>query len=436
MSTIDSRFPGRLDRRGLLAGGAAAMGLAACHSTSTGLHASGASDGTEEILDGLADRSAGWQPIVEAERAPRRARAAELLRRAGLDALVLESGPTLSYLSGVGWGRSERLFALVLMASGERFWVVPAFEAPRAARLIAEQQQDELDLFTWKEHEYPWNPLAAELARRGATKIAVDPGARVFVFDRLALAMGRERVVSAAGIVAELRGRKDGREIELLRGASELTKLAIAHVARRLPEGTTDFELGRLLEAAQERVGLGATWCLPLIGANAAFPHGSPEGRRIAAGDLVLVDTGGALHGYQSDVTRTWVFRGEPTADVARAWSTVRRAQEQAFALMKPGVRCREIDAAARGVIEAAGYGEGYAAFAHRLGHGIGLEGHEDPYFDGGSEVVLEPGMTFSDEPGVYLPGELGVRLEDVVVISETGAEVFGAWQESPLMPG
>jgi Xaa-Pro dipeptidase len=235
--------------------------------------------------------------------------------------------------------------------------------------------------------------------------------------------------------VRVLRGRKDARELELMRAASELTQRAIRAVAERLRPGLTDHELGRWITFAQERLGLRNAWVLPLLGPSAAYPHGEPEGRKLEAGTSILVDTGGELFGYQSDITRSWSFGAPREPEFVRAWGVVKAAQAAAFERIAPGVQCREIDRAARAAIEAAGYPGGYTVFGHRLGHGIGLQGHEEPYFDGGSEVVLEPGMTFSDEPGIYLAGRLGVRLEDIVVVTQSGADVFGNWQQSHERP-
>jgi Xaa-Pro dipeptidase len=173
-----------------------------------------------------------------------------------------------------------------------------------------------------------------------------------------------------------------------------------------------------------------------LIGAAAAQPHGKGREGRLARGDVLLMDVGASLHGYQSDITRTFVFDGVPTAEVERAWNAVRDAQRKAFDLTRPSTPCRSVDAGARTLLATLGFGEGYEKFTHRLGHGIGLETHEDPYFDGGSDVLLEPGMTLTDEPGIYLPGHFGVRIEDVLLVTTNGAEHFGQWQATPRWPG
>jgi len=392
-------------------------------------------DELDALLPSLRDRSGEVRPIAADERAARRARLGQLLGEEHLDALLVEPGSTMTYLTGVSWGTSERLFALVALADGTGFWLVPAFEAPRASEVLAKAGVGDMPLVRWQEDQYAFAPLAAALTERKVERIGIEPQVRYFAANRLAEAFGAEHVASGATATRRLRGVKDEHEIALLRAANELTQQAIGAVADVLRPGLTDRQIGALVRRAQERLGLRDVWVLPLIGDTAALPHGGPVGRELRSGDLLLVDTGGALHGYQSDETRTWIFDGQPGLDVARAWNVVRDAQRKAFATIRPGVHCKEIDAAARGVISSSGFGTGYSAFAHRLGHGIGLDGHEGPYFDGGSEVALEPGMTFSDEPGIYLPGRLGIRLEDVVLVTPDGADHFGKWQESPVHP-
>lgn len=424
--------PRPLDRRSLLLASPAGL-LAACATTRPAAPTRAQAE-LDALFSDLGDQSGRWQPIRAAEKRPRLARAARALAAAGADALLIEPGPTLSWFSDVGWGRSERLFALVVLADGSCFWLCPAFEAPRAeARIAAGGPAG--PIVAWDEHEYAFEPLAAALAVRRVERLLVAPDARAFVLERTARAHGAARTALGLELVRELRGKKEARELELLRGACELTLRAIRAVAERLPAGLEDHELGRWITHAQRRLGLTDVWCLPLIGPGAAAPHGEPEGRRVEPGVGVLVDTGGALHGYQSDLTRSWHFGAQADPEFLRAWRAVRSAQERAFARLAPGVPCREIDRAARAALAEAGYPGGYEVFAHRLGHGIGLEGHEEPYLDGGNALVLEPGMTFSDEPGVYLPGQLGVRLEDIVAVTAEGGTALSAWQERPERP-
>ncbi|MEM7306206.1 MAG: Xaa-Pro peptidase family protein [Planctomycetota bacterium] len=424
-------------RRGLLGLGAAGA-LAGCTGTgarreeSKYMSQARAKDELDEVFSDLSDQSSKHTPISDEERAARRRRLGGLLASAGIDALLVEPGATLSYLSGVSWGTSERLFGLVVLADGSHFWVSPAFEEERArARTTAAPG----DVVTWHEHEYAYPPLAAALSARGVERVAVEPRARLFIAEGLADAHGRERVVSGRAVLRELRGRKDAHEVALLRAANELTQLAIRTAAERLRAGMTDADIGTWMRHAQERLGLTGTWVLPLINQDAALPHGSATQRVLERGDLILVDTGGSLHGYQSDNTRTWVFGGVPGAEVERVWHVVRDAQKRAFEALRPGQPCASVDRAARAVVTAAGFGEGYATFSHRLGHGIGMQGHEEPYLDGGNELILAPGMTFSDEPGIYLPGRFGVRIEDIVVVTEDGGDHFGTWQRSPASP-
>ncbi len=432
--------PDRRPSRRSLLGFGAGLGVAAtslgCHATEDMTRArADEKDELDELLEDLTDQNGRYHPISGDEKRARQKRCAAVLRKHGVDALLMEAGSTMSYLCDVGWGKSERLFALILLADGSAFWICPAFEAPRAQTYVAKGNAPEGPIIAWDEHEYAWKPLASELRRRNVSRIAIEPRARAFVAQLFAEEFGHERVVSGNRITADLRSTKDEHEIALLRGANELTQEAIVHVSERLRPGLTDREIGTWIRRAQERLGLRGVWVLPLLGETAAFPHGRPEGNKLTPGDLILVDTGGSLHGYQSDNTRTWIFDGKPTGEVDRGWHAVRDAQRTAYNAIRPGRPCRAVDAAARNVLATAGYGRGYENFAHRLGHGIGLDGHEDHYFDGGSEVLLQPGMTFSNEPGIYLPGKFGIRLEDIVVVTKDGADHFGDWQAGPTSP-
>ncbi|MBM3975934.1 MAG: aminopeptidase P family protein [Planctomycetes bacterium] len=388
-----------------------------------------------ELFADLRDTDGAPEPISAPERAARRARLAALLPALGLDAFVCEPGPTLTYLTGVAWGRSERLFALSVLADGSSFWICPQFEAPKARLKLAAAGIHDPLLVEWQEHEYAFAPTAAALRERRVERVGFEPQLRLFAADGLAAAHGREHCRMARDVLLATRARKDPHELALMRHASVLTQRAIAAAAQTLEPGVTGAEVAARMRAAQEALGLKDVWVLALIGPAAAFPHGDHDQARLGAGEVVLVDTGGALHGYQSDTTRSWVPFGTPTPEFERAWRTVRTAQQAAFEAIRPGVRCREVDRAARDVITRAGYGDGYSAFAHRLGHGIGLEGHEDPYFDLGSEIELEPGMTLSDEPGIYLYNRFGIRLEDIVVVEAAGADHFGAWPTDMRAP-
>lgn len=373
---------------------------------------------------GLAGFCDGIDPPGPAEHTRAREALQARLVAAGLSALVVEPGPTMTYLCGVHWGRSERPFLLVLPAEGEAEIVGPAFEARTAGEQIGE-----MPLSVWQEHESPYRVLASRLPR-GRDAIAFDGAMRGFVVEGVRAAIGRREIVDGSAVIAEVRMRKRPEELARLRRANEATKAALGAVAPRVQPGMRQSEVAALVREAQTEAGLGDVWVLALAGPAAAFPHGTREDRVVADGDLLLVDTGGSLQGYRSDITRTWAV-GTPTDDARRAWDTVLAAQTAALEAIRPGARCGDVDAAARAVVQAAGWGEGYTAFTHRLGHGIGLEVHEAPYLVRGSDVVLAPGMTMSDEPGIYVPGKLGVRIEDIVAVTETGAEVFGARVQS-----
>lgn len=389
----------------------------------------------EPLFPELTDQRGAVAPIAPAERATRRGRLARLLGRRDVDALVCEGGATMSYLSGVAWGKSERAFALVVLADGTHFWICPAFEAEKAKLAIDGDGKPGGAIVTWEEHEYAWKPLAAALRERRVERVAFDPQIRHFIAERSARELGRERVLEGGELVGELRGIKDAHELTLLCKANELTQQAIVAVAQRVELGMNGAQVAELMDSAHRKLGMTNPWCLALVGAAAAYPHGDNHAVELARSDFLLVDTGASFHGYQSDNTRTWVVEGSADEARIRAWNTVRDAQQRAFDALRPGATCASIDALARKVIESAGYGSGYAALTHRLGHGIGMEGHEDPYFDGGSQVALAPGMTLSDEPGIYVYGSFGVRLEDIVAITDSGADHFGRWQRDTRSP-
>lgn len=366
------------------------------------------------------------------ERAGHRERLARALHDAGHAALVAEPGATMLHLAGVQWGRSERPFLVVLPRTGEPWWVVPAFEE-RTAR----EQLGDAVVRPWQEHESPYAIAAAGLAGAGlaAGTVAVEPQLRHFVVEGLRAALGAGRVVDGAAVVEATRMRKQPAELSRLRRANEATKAALQRVATTATrEGMRQSELAELVRVAQERAGLSDVWVLVLFGPNAAFPHGTASDRELHEGDLVLVDTGGSLHGHRSDITRTWAL-GTPPARARRAWEAVAAAQRAALAVLAPQVACGDVDRAARAAIEAAGFGAGYQRFTHRLGHGIGLEVHEPPYLVPGSTRILEPGMTMSVEPGLYEPSAFGVRIEDIVAVTEDGCEVFGPRVESLAQP-
>lgn len=347
----------------------------------------------------------------------------------GLDALIVEAGHDMRWLGGPRWGRSERPLLLVVPRSSEPMLVGPAFEA---GTLRSHAGELEPALHTWEEHEDPYALALARLREASGAStprvVALGDDTRLFVVEGLRSHGAAIEWRSATPLLEPLRRRKSPAELALMRRANEVTKRCIQRASTSLREGVAEHEFAAEIVAAQQAAGLTECWVLALFGPNAAFPHGTPEGRRLSAGDLVLVDTGGFLHGYASDITRTFAF-GEPREIDERrrkAWDTVRAAQSAALERIRPGVRCAEVDAAARAVIAAAGFDANYRHFTHRLGHGIGMQVHEAPYLVRDAEHLLEPGNTMSNEPGIYVPGEFGIRIEDIVAVSDDGCEVFG----------
>ncbi len=360
-------------------------------------------------------------PITEEERAGRRARAQELMDGHGLVAMFIEPGATLDYYSGVGWGRSERLFGMLLPRRGDAVIVCPAFEAERAET----RMDGRFEILPWQEDESPYGLIGDALRGWGwrAGRVAVDETARYFVPVGLGKEAPSYGYESAAPVTHAMRGRKSDHELALMRFANEVTLAAYEAAFATLREGMTQRDLSQTISTAMARLGYRG-YAMALIGEASAYPHGMDNPRPLREGDIVLVDGGIGVHGYRSDITRTVAY-GEPSAEAVQVFELVRRAQARALEHARPGVTAGSVDEAARAVITAGGYGPGYRTFSHRLGHGIGLEGHEWPYLVKDSPVVLEPGMTFSDEPGIYQYGKFGVRLEDIMVITADGAELM-----------
>ncbi|RKO89984.1 peptidase M24, structural domain-containing protein, partial [Blyttiomyces helicus] len=363
----------------------------------------------------------------------RQSRLATRLLALNHTAFVAEPGPTLQFLVGpsVAWHLSERPFLLIVTATSKVCFVFPTFEATRAMEVLADAAVPlPLCARTWDEDGSAYEEVVRILADVGGV-IALDPSARSFLRTGLG-AMGL-KVTPGAAVIEPLRAVKSRAEIAVLRRANELTKAAIAAAARAAEIGWTEDQLQKTVLAALARVGFTETWTLSLFGANAAFPHGTlGGGGRLGdgGGTMVLIDAGGALGIYQSDISRSFWFGevGGAPQELKDAWETVSKAQLAALNAIAIGVECRAIDAAARNVIATAGFGSGFEHFTHRLGHGIGLEGHEGPYIVGNNPTPLVPGMAFSLEPGIYSKGRFGIRIEDIVAIGEDGrVEVFGA---------
>jgi len=386
---------------------------------------------TPPAIDALRPLTDGVTPITLDEHRTRLARAQALMRGENLDAIVLASGSGLDYFTGAEWGLSERFFGAVITREGDPAWVTPAFEKARAL----EQIQIGTDVRAWEEHESPSALVASILRERGATgRVGIEEMMPFTFANEIGAALPSARLLSATPVTAGCRVVKDAHELALMRRANEITMAAHRAVFQSLREGMTQSQVSALSAQAHRKLGMGGG-ALVLFGPDAAFPHGTTRPRPLRRGDVVLIDGGGRLHGYASDITRTGVFGAPPTERQRQVWDVVRRAQQAAFDTAKPGVEAQAVDAAARRVVDEAGFGPGYKHFTHRVGHGIGMDGHEWTYFVRGNATRLRPGMCFSDEPGIYIPGEMGIRHEDCIFITETGAENFTKWTGSPEEP-
>ena len=366
-------------------------------------------------------------PISEEERIQRREKAQRLMKQLGFSAMLIEPGANMIYFTGIEWGRSERLFAFLLPESGKPIVISPAFEQQRAE----DQVNGRFDVRVWQEDQNPELLVADTIKDLGLAtgRLAIDPSARVFVFTELAQARPGMQFGSAAIVTNQCRGVKSAHEIEIMRYANQITLQAYRAGFRTMKVGMTQAELSANFAAEMKKLGADGG-VFALFGQSSAYPHGLPKPRALEENQVVLVDGGLSVHGYQSDMTRTVVF-GTPSPEAQKVFDILREAQAKALAFAAPGKKCGDVDAVARKVVTDAGYGPDYRTFTHRLGHGIGLEGHEWPYLVRGSQIILEPGMTFSDEPGIYQYGKFGVRVEDIMAITENGAEMMTPTQAS-----
>ena len=365
-------------------------------------------------------------PISVAERRARLDRARGLMTANSLGAIVLTGGTSLDYFTGLQWGLSERLLALVLPVRGTPFVVCPAFEHDRAVEQIAAGPLGaNASVRIWQEHESPYALIAQGLRELGLAtgRVGVEETVRFVFSDGLGSAAPSVTLVSATPVTAGCRAVKDAHELALMRHAAKVTLAAYEAAWRGLREGMTQDDFAALVSAAHTKLGY-AGGAGVQIGQYSALPHGSRTPQIVREGTILLIDGGCKVEGYSSDLSRTFVL-GKPTPKMQQVFDIVHRAQSAALAAAKPGVPCEAVDAAARKVIADAGYGPDYRYFSHRVGHGMGMDGHEWPYLVRGNTLPLAPGMTFSDEPGIYIPGEFGVRLEDDMVITESGAELF-----------
>ncbi|MGQ0649579.1 MAG: M24 family metallopeptidase [Gemmatimonadaceae bacterium] len=368
----------------------------------------------------------GVVPISVDERKARLERARRLMTDNKLDAVMLTGGTSMEYFTGMRWGNSERLTCAIIPAKGNAFIVTPKFEEERTleqARLgpLGAATQ----VFTWEEDEDPYARVAQGLKALGVSTgaIGIEETVKHVFAAGVGAAAPNVRTVSGTPVTAGCRMVKDDHELALMRHASLLTLKAYEAAYKSLAEGMTQGDFARLVSQAHDRLGYSGGAGVQ-VGEFSALPHGSAKPQVVREGSILLIDGGCKVEGYSSDISRTFVL-GKATDRMKQVFELEHAAQTAALKAARPGVECQAVDAAARKVIEDGGFGPGYKFFTHRVGHGMGMDGHEWPYLVKGNTLPLAKGMTFSDEPGIYIPGEFGVRLEDDMYITETGAELF-----------
>jgi Xaa-Pro dipeptidase len=414
-----------ISRRDFLGGSAAA----AAGLTLSGCDTPAASTAQEEDLPPSIARLTSWadraSPITTAERAGRVENAKRLMREHGLSAMAMCGGTSMVYFTNVRWGGGERLFTVVIPVDGDAFVVSPAFEEDRAREQLALGPLGDAQVYTWEEHESPYERVAQGLRDRGIAtgRLGAEETMQFRFSNGIAMAAPALQVVDATPVSAGCRGVKDDHEIALMKLANEVTLTAYKAAYLAMEEGMTQRDVGNLISTAHARLGFPGGASVQ-TGEWSALPHGSITPQVIREGTILLIDGGCGVEGYRSDMSRTFVL-GEPTDIMKQRFDIELEAQTAAHAAAAPGVLPEAVDAAARKVIEDAGYGPGYTYFTHRVGHGIGMDGHEWPYLVMGNDTPLVTGNTFSDEPGIYVPGEFGVRLEDCMYITDDGAELF-----------
>ncbi|MDO6567307.1 Xaa-Pro peptidase family protein [Alteromonas sp. 1_MG-2023] len=381
----------------------------------------------EEALHSLSNMTSDITPIQKSEFLSRIDKAQQYMKQNGIGALYLNAGTNLSYFTGMQWYASERLVGAILPASGDIVYVAPFFEIDS----LEERKLIEGDIIGWQEHESPYALVARLLGTidtTGGNNIAVDESTQFFVVDGFNKALPEDaNIINGAEVTAHCRMHKSVNELALIQRAMDMTLAVHKATASMLYTGITTTEVEAFIEDAHKKVGApGNYFCIVLFGKATSFPHGVKDPQVLKDNDLVLIDTGCKVHGYLSDITRTYCF-GTPTAKQKAMWESEKRAQFAAFNAVKPGVPCGDVDKAARDSLEFDNLGPDYnlPGLPHRTGHGIGMDIHEWPYLVKDNPHPLAPGMCFSNEPMIVVPNEFGIRLEDHFYVSETGAVWF-----------
>jgi len=365
----------------------------------------------QEVAAGLKPMTGDLKPIERAEYLARIDRARALMGKHGVGALLIEPGASLVYFTGVQWWRSERLTAAVLPRDGDIAIVTPHFEEPS----VRESLMVPAEVRVWNENEDPLDTVSGILRdRKVSGPIAVEETVRFFAVDALRRAMPGVEIRNGAPVVRGCRMIKSAAELALMQKAADITIAAYRHVAPRIARGMSPKDIGAMMDAAHAALGGTPEFALILLGEASAYPHGSGKPQAVRDREVVLMDCGCTVEGYQSDISRTFVF-GEATAEQRKVWQQMRDGQQIAIETARVGLAAGRVDDAVRAQYVKWGYGPGYKlpGLSHRTGHGIGLDGHEPVNLVQGEQTPLAPGMCFSDEPGLYLPGKFGIRLED-----------------------
>jgi Xaa-Pro dipeptidase len=382
----------------------------------------------------LTDLAAGAIPISPEEHEQRLLKAQELMQQQGIEMLVIEAGSALIYFTGIRWWRSERFTGVIVPKEGKPIVVTPFFEEPSVRETVAV----DVDIRTWNEHESPFALVAGAAKEWGFRegRIAIEETVRHFIADGVAKALPAFDVVSGMSVTRGVRMFKSPAELALMQTANDITIAAYKHIHSRIELGMSQGDISEMMREATTALGGSNKFAMVLLNDASAYPHGTRTSQVVREGSTVLMDCGCSVHDYQSDISRTWVF-GEPSGKQRKVWDTVKRGQELALETARPGVPAGRVDQVVREFYEREGFGPDYQlpGLSHRLGHGIGMDGHEPINFVRGEQTPLAPGMCFSNEPGIYLPGEFGIRLEDCLYMTDSGPQLFSTLSPSIDQP-
>ncbi|MCC6289786.1 MAG: aminopeptidase P family protein [Chitinophagaceae bacterium] len=377
----------------------------------------------------------GIQLITVEERMQRIEKAQRLMAVQKIGALILDAGTSMEYFSGMRWGQSERPMVVIIPVKGELVYVCPAFEEDRLRENITVGNK----VYIWEEDENPYKKMTEALTDAGIRSgdIAIEERVRFFIVDGIKKASGKFNFKSGDPVSAACRLIKSPAEIALMQAANDATALAITEAIKGMQEGMFTADVGAIIAKQHRALGAMHDFALVLFGTSSALPHGSSKPQVLKKGDIVLMDCGCRVGGYSADITRTIVFGAEPTKRQLEIWNLEQQSQAAGFVAAKNGATCESVDAAARKVIVDAGFGPGYKlpGLPHRTGHGIGMDGHEWGNMVKGNKQILQPGMCFSIEPTIAIPGEFGVRLEDCVYMTDSGPKWFSKTAKSMQLP-